>query len=233
MVMPTVILPGYLAGAAPYQGMAQMLTQLGYPTWLVPLRRRSWLPTIGGRSVSPILAQLDATVQTVLKETGETRINLVGHSAGGWIARIYLGETPYSIHSADRDRPKLWRGHLQTATLITLGTPHVSQERWTRRNLDFVNSAYPGAFHENIRYVCVAGKAAYGERSWQGWFTYNSYLLTAGKGNCWGDGITPIAAAHLEGADNQILEGVYHSPGASRTWYGSSEIVEVWARYLV
>lgn len=231
MPLPTVIIPGYLAGAAPYQPLVAELKQRGIPAVTVPLSRWSWLPTLGGRSVQPILAAIDRTVQQLKAETGQNQLNLVGHSAGGWIARIYLGDRPYTVHPPDYQRPNRWAGHKHVATLITLGTPHTSQERWTRRNLDFVNQTYPGAFYPSVRYVCVAGKAVYGRR-WRTWFTYNSYQITGGRGDCWGDGITPIEAAHLTNAENLVLEQVYHSPEPGVSWYGSPSVVERWAAYL-
>ncbi|NJR60585.1 MAG: lipase [Cyanobacteria bacterium CRU_2_1] len=232
MALPTVILPGYLAGASPYAEMEKGLRELGFPAATVPLRRRDWLPTLGGRSVVPILQSLDRAVKQVMQETGSDRINLVGHSAGGWIARIYLGEIPYDVHPGDSGKVCLWKAHPQVATLVTLGTPHVSQERWTKRNLEFVKTHYPGAFYSAVRYVCVAGKAIYGDRSWGNWFTYSSYELTCGQGKCWGDGITPVEAAHLDGAENLTLDGVLHSPRQGKAWYGSPAIVPVWADYL-
>jgi pimeloyl-ACP methyl ester carboxylesterase len=231
MPLPTVILPGYLAGAETYVDLEQQLTGLGFPTKTVPLKRRDWIPTIGGRSVRPILEALDNTVKTIMDQTGNDRINLVGHSAGGWISRIYLGEVPYDIHADDVGKPYVWKAHPWVANLITLGTPHVSQERWTRRNLDFVKDNYPGAFHPNVRYVCIAGKSILGQR-WRTWFSYNSYELTCGQGNVWGDGITPVTAAHLTGAENVLLENVLHSPRRNCLWYGSPEIVNTWADYL-
>jgi triacylglycerol esterase/lipase EstA (alpha/beta hydrolase family) len=105
MALPTVIIPGYLAGAAPYEPMVADLRQQGIDAVVVPLTRSSWLPTLGGRSVQPILAAIDATVNRLKAESGSDRLNLVGHSAGGWIARIYLGEKPYDIHAADQIDP--------------------------------------------------------------------------------------------------------------------------------
>ena len=225
MALPTVILPGYLAGAGPYREREVALGEWGVGATTVPLSRWDWLPTVGGRSVSPILAALDQTVERVLAATGAAQINLVGHSAGGWVSRIYLGEVAYGVHRGDRDRRQCWAAHPRIASLITLGTPHVSQERWTRHNLNFVNQTYPGAFYPGVRYVCLAGKAAYGENTLTGWFTYNSYGLTIGQGRCWGDGITPIAAAHLEGAKNLVMDGVYHSPKPGQRWYGTAAVV--------
>lgn len=232
MPLPTVILPGYLASAVPYREMEAGLQQLGGTAVTVPLRRRDWLPTLGGRSVLPILQQLHRTVEQVMQQTGSEAINLVGHSAGGWICRIYLGEVPYSIHPGDANQVCLWKAHPIVKTLVTLGTPHVSQERWTKRNLDFVKTHYPGAFHTGVRYVCVAGKSAYGTRSLGNWFTYSSYEMTCGQGGCWGDGVTPIAAAHLTGAENLTLDQVWHSPRPGKLWYGSASVVPVWATYL-
>ncbi|MGG6297498.1 esterase/lipase family protein [Leptolyngbya sp. AN02str] len=231
MPLPTVILPGYLAGAGPYREMEQALESLGFVVATVPLKRSDWFPTLGGRSVTPILEQLDATVKRVQDKTGSDRLNLVGHSAGGWISRIYLGEVPYLIHAGDRTKTGLWKAHPQISTLITLGTPHTSQERWTKRNLNFVKDNYPGAFYPTVRYICVAGKSIYGQRL-RSWFAHSSYELTCGQGTCWGDGITPIEAAHLDGATNLTLENVLHSPRPGKLWYGSASIVPHWATYL-
>lgn len=231
MPLPTVILPGYLAGYEPYREMEEGLSDLGFPVMTVPLKRRDWLPTIGGRSVRPILEQLEQTVKTAMERYGSDRINLIGHSAGGWISRIYLGEVPYTIHPSDVGQPCLWKGNTHVSTLVTLGTPHISQERWTKRNLDFVKLNYPGAFHPTVRYVCVAGQSIYGDR-WRNWFAYSSYELTCGQGRCWGDGITPVEAAHLLGAENLVLEGVIHSPRPGKDWYGSSTTLGKWASYL-
>lgn len=230
MVLPTVILPGYLAGAIDYRDLEQALQAQGIPAKTVPLRWQDWLPTLGGRSMTPILHQIDASVQQVLQEQGSDKINLIGHSAGGWLARIYLGEQPYCIHPKD-GHDCLWHARPHVASLITLGTPHTSLERWTRKNLDFVNQTYPGAFYPDIRYVCVAGKTIYGSRP-TNWLAYSSYKLTCGTGMCWGDGITPIAAAHLNGAENLTLEGANHSPRADRLWYGSPDLLPTWTKYL-
>ncbi|RMH67918.1 MAG: lipase [Cyanobacteria bacterium J003] len=231
-MLPVVVLPGYLAAAPDYYPLRDDLRQLGFVVEVVPLRTRSWLPTLGGRSVAPILRALDTTIQSVLNETGAPSVYLIGHSAGGWISRIYLGDQPYD--------GKVWAGHKWVHTLITLGTPHRSQERWTRRNLDFVNTTYPGAYYGQIRYVCLAGKAIYGTSrgSFANWLTYQSYKLTCGEGACWGDGVTPVAAAHLEGAENLVYENVLHAPRRrlrdrpDAPWYGSPEIVAHWQQYL-
>jgi pimeloyl-ACP methyl ester carboxylesterase len=233
MPLPTVILPGFFAGAIEYRALEQALQKLGFPTAIVPLRQRDWFPTVGGRSMIPILRQLDQTVKQLRQDYNVSQVNLIGHSAGGWIARIYLGEQPYTIHNDISETAGLWHAYPYVATLVTLGTPHVSQERWTQRNLDFVKINYPGAFYPDVKYVCVAGKAIYGARRPGQWLAYNSYKLTCGVGNCWGDGITPVEAAHLDGATNLTLEGVLHSPRRGGIWYGSPDVMQSWVSYLV
>jgi triacylglycerol esterase/lipase EstA (alpha/beta hydrolase family) len=232
MPLPTVILPGYFASASDYRELEKSLVDRGFPTVIVPLSKGDWLPTLGGRSMVPILRQLDRTVKQMLQQYGVSQLNLIGHSAGGWISRIYLGEKPYTIHGDVLEDVGLWNAHPCVHTLITLGTPHVSVERWTRKNLDFVKIHYPGAFHSQVRYVCVAGKSVFGKRRFGTWLAYKSYELTIGKGDSWGDGITPVEAAHLDGAQNLVLDGVWHSPRSPGKWYGSPDVLPAWSEYL-
>lgn len=233
-VRPIVILPGYLAAAVAYEPLRQTLEAKGYPARLVPLQVKDWLPTLGGQPVTPILNQLAQTIQTTCAEFKVETVTLLGHSAGGWIARIYLGSIPYN--------GKIWAGRQQIACLVSLGTPHRSYERWTRTNLNFVNQHYPGAFWPHVNYICVAGSAVQGQAfrwadlpqwNWSQWIAYNSYNMTLAQGDTWGDGITPIQAAHLEGAMNLTLDGVFHAPNQDhRPWYGSESVLPRWLELL-
>lgn len=229
MPLPIVILPGFFESAEAYYRLEKSLQDLGFPTVTVPLQRLDWIATLGGRPVTPILQQLDCTVKRILQQQGVSQINLISHSAGGWISRIYLGEVAYGKRNLNL---LTWKAHPKVATLVTLGTPHTSLERWTRWNLDFVNNNYPGAFHQKVHYVCVAGKTIFGKRQFGNWLAYSSYKLTCGKGNTWGDGITPIEAAHLDGARNLVIEDVMHSPRSSKPWYGSQKSLSIWSQYL-
>jgi triacylglycerol esterase/lipase EstA (alpha/beta hydrolase family) len=237
-MLPTVILPGYLESASVYLPLAQTLIDRGSPTTVVPIKFWDWVPTIGGRSMVPILRLLQQTVTKSLTENQVPQINLIGHSAGGWISRIFIGAKPYDIHNDATEADGLWNNRGSIATLICLGTPQVSGERWTKKNLNFVNDNYPGAFYPEVDYTCVAGKSLYGESRWG--LAYQSYQITCGNGQTWGDGITPIEAAHLAGARNLIIEGVKHSPRSSMAqaklskdpWYGSPDALEQWVGYL-
>ena len=55
-----------------------------------------------------------------------------------------------------------------------------------------------------------------------------------------GDSVVPNRSAFLQGADNVLLDGVFHSMGkigarevSSRPWYGSEEVIDAWAAHLL
>jgi len=55
-----------------------------------------------------------------------------------------------------------------------------------------------------------------------------------------GDGVVPNRCALLEGAENIVIGGVFHSMSQIGTfeeespfvWYGSEKVVDLWAKYL-
>ena len=61
---------------------------------VVPLQLRDWLPTtFRGESFRFYVERLDTALQRLYEEHGP--VCLVGHSAGGWVPRILLGDQPY------------------------------------------------------------------------------------------------------------------------------------------
>lgn len=180
--LPVVIVPGYGSDAAAYGPMRALLAEElgpGACVHVVPVRAATWARTLGGRPVTPILELLDGAVRAALEESGAEKVHLVAHSAGGWIARIYLGSKPYFGRE--------WRGAEVVDTLLCLGTPQRSAEPITMGNMKFVNKEYPGAYEADVRYVCIAGDGctiadgglAANWRFWErDWFARVSYRLT-------------------------------------------------------
>ncbi|KAK3007481.1 hypothetical protein RJ639_013580 [Escallonia herrerae] len=68
-------------------------------------------------------------------------------------------------------------------------------------------------------------------------FIGQGYKQVCGQADVYGDGVVPEISAHLEGALNISLDGVYHSPVGSdddsRPWYGSPTILEQWVHHLL
>lgn len=271
---PVLVVPAFYLDAQVFKPLVQELRSRGFNAALPPVRWTDWVPTLGGRSVRPILDRMDwaltqllegyevtedtsleiplprpATYQDWLTEfrdaskgaqpqleltgpwQGSSKAALVASSAGGWISRIFLGRgPPYSeavYHGADR-----------VHTLVTLGTPHTSAEPVTRRNIDYVNEHYKCM--DEVRYVAIGSKTVQG-KAWLNNsvqdFAYQSYNICCGKGDVWGDGVTPLECAlALEGAEHIVMEGAKHVPLGKQKeeghWYGSGPYLEQWISVL-
>ncbi|MFN5862677.1 MAG: esterase/lipase family protein, partial [Pseudanabaena sp.] len=142
MTTTNIILAGYLAGASDYIPIAKKLEKKNLAATVVALKWWDWVPTVGGRSIAPILEKLDQTVNLELEKSGASKVNIIAHSAGGWLSRIYLGDRPYY--------DKVWNARSKVAKLVCLGTPQRSLEPWSLPNLGFVNDNYPDAFYDDI-----------------------------------------------------------------------------------
>ncbi|VAI42919.1 unnamed protein product [Triticum turgidum subsp. durum] len=78
------------------------------------------------------------------------KLSLIGHSAGGWLARVYMEEF----------------GTSDISLLLTLGTPHLPPPKGvsgvidqTRGLLNYVEkNCAPAVYTPELRYVCIAGR---------------------------------------------------------------------------
>lgn len=123
-------------------------------------------------------------------------------------------------------------------------------------SLKFANYFYPrGDAFPGVQVVCLVGNAIVGrdllagdeaQQAQEGsvnrvqasgkldaYFAFQGYKSGCGRGDVPGDGVTPIEIAHLPGAENVVLEGVWHGPQGSveRPWYG--DVLHLWEKYLV
>jgi hypothetical protein len=131
-------------------------------------------------------------------------------------------------------------------------------ERARGSTLALTNLRYPGAHEPGVRYVAVCGRSVRGAEL-QGWRpglplapvgAGVSYRASCGEAEVEGDGVTPVATAMLEGAEQVVLEGVLHQPGpggeskeeegaggsagsGGDRWYGSKSVVALWAPLLL
>lgn len=197
---------------------------------IAPIAMFDWLAVIASNEYSSLLGILDRAVHASLHAAGADRLTLVAHSAGGVLARIYMGDQPYG------KRRLVFNGFQRVATFVSLGTPHRTMRCGRAGGLDqitFVQDHYPEAYWRFIRYVTVMGKSVFGiengppiqRGAWQ------SYQMISGTGCQWGDGVVPLECGLLEGAHHVVLASIRHDPRPDRPWYGhNEEVVRTWWR---
>jgi pimeloyl-ACP methyl ester carboxylesterase len=222
ITQPIVIFGGFLSFPGAYGGMRDTLAQItGQPVWIVEARSYDWIRTISRIGWTYLLRKLKRTVHQAVRHSTTGKVTLVGHSAGGVMARLYLSPKPFLGHA--------YGGLDYVDHLITLGSPHYNQRGGRMRR--WVDEQYPGAyFAPQVEYTSVAGKAICGNRrgSFRGRWAYRFYERLSGDGNAWGDGLVPVASALLCESRQVTLDGVSHFTGFGGPWYGTAEVVRRW-----
>ncbi|NTV63580.1 MAG: alpha/beta fold hydrolase [Oscillochloris sp.] len=224
MQRPIVIVGGWLSSPADYIGMARVLAAPPYnrTVYITDISRTEWA-RLRDPHFGPVLDMVARTVELALSETGAERIDLIGHSAGGRVARAYLGHLPYAGVTYD--------GQRYVDSLTTLGTAHETYEIWVKEFANQVNSFYPGAYYEHISYRSVAGESVQGKKygGLEEMLAYRSYETAFGTGEQIGDGIIPTISCYLTGADNLVIKGARHAPyNAPTMWYGARNVLPLW-----
>ncbi|KAJ1399031.1 GPI inositol-deacylase PGAP1-like [Sesbania bispinosa] len=296
---PAVILPGLGNNSGDYNKLEQTLnSKYGVPTVVAKVSRLDWFRNAAGLldtnywrgtlQPRPVLDWYLKRVHDAVQEAkelaqGET-LSLIGHSAGGWLARVYMEEFGLS--------------HI--SLLLTLGTPHLPPPKGvsgvidqTRGLLDYVEKNCSKAVYspqlksessfdwfgevtldaslllEPSSEKYIEGARIFGKSNpnveavvttnssqlvpeaaimntastsppnttLRARFVGQGYKQVCGQADVWGDGVVPEVSAHLEGALNICLDGVYHSPVGSddalRPWYGSPDVLEQWVEHLL
>jgi len=207
----------------------------------------SWYLRAAKASVEQAVAQRQQALQatsglfgSMLPTSSDARVVLVGHSAGGWLARALCLDEVWA------------RQHVRA--IVSLGAPHLGpppdvadQTRGTVANL---NVQAPGAFlrgaassggmnaaPSSLVYVTVASGRIVGDAAAPpgsaARTAYNSYQMVCGEGDVQGDGIVPLSSAHLDGATQLTLD-CFHSlaePGTARPtdeWYAAEPVIDQW-----
>lgn len=275
---PAVILPGLGNNSGDYQSLKQTLSEkYGVSAVVAKVSRLDWLRNAAGLvdpnywrgtlQPRPVLDWYLNRIEEAVEEAKESgngseteTVSLIGHSAGGWLARVYMEEF----------------GSSDISLLLTLGTPHLPPPKdvegvidQTRGLLHYVqHNCSRAVYTPELKYVCVAGRFIKGSRFFRNSdtgpavstqvvsetsasgtpsapnavtlrarFVGQGYKQVCGEAEVWGDGVVPEVSAHLEGALNIFLDGVYHSPvgadDATRPWYGSPQVLDQWVQHLL
>jgi pimeloyl-ACP methyl ester carboxylesterase len=246
VVQPIVLLGGFGSPSALYVEFRDRLSEIaGQPVWVVPTQVWDWIPSVVPYGWAHLLTRLQRSVQQALQRSVQQalqrsvqhalhrsttgKVTLIGHSAGGVLARLYLAPEP--------SMGRAYRGLDHVDHLVTLGSPHYNQQRWLHGGMmsRWIERRYPGAFYgDQVRYTCVAGRLMRGDRrgSLHERNAYRFYDKIAGDGTAWGDGLIPVQAALLDGARQIVLEGVSHFTGFGGPWYGSKDVLPRWWREI-
>ena len=260
-----LILPGFCTETEDYTRPGSLAPNLLKRGWdesqvhVLPMKRIDWATTLvcgaidknfwqgsakpDGPAYSWYLSRVANEIRNidtqVKKEHGEhakAKIVLVGHSAGGWLARAAVG---YGTSEGANSNIQIDMGNL--LGLVTLGSPNrpspVGAVDMTGGALRETNNQFPGAyFSDKLFYISAAGNAVKGcsmsstcASNTTEKLAFHSYKQVSGSGRGNGDGIVPTRIAHLPGAVQINLDNVYHTPElSSSSWYGSDDILDQW-----
>jgi hypothetical protein len=250
VVEPTVlVLGGFLTSPPLYTPMRRRLLERGaahvvvapvwLPDWLIAIQRGIGpLLTRSGRALLEACEVADASPRS-----RGAPLLVVGHSAGGMIARLLTSPEPFECRRLGAAP--------HVGAIVMLGTPNlVSPTGLAGRRLadsatDFATRVVPGpAFAPTTGYLAVAsrshvGRAAGdpGERLTFGLYRSVHADAAGGPGGSpggWsgdgilGDGLIPVESALLPGAEGIVLDGIAHGPARRGPWYGSDEALDGW-----
>jgi len=219
-----IILPGLGNSAADYSNLAVQLQTKNLHVEVAPVARIDWARNAAGLldtaywtgSLKPrptvdwYLDRIATAIAAAKSVAGpDVPLTLLAHSAGGWLGRLYMLEYDPSSTTQGIDR------------FVSLGAPHLAPPPGvvdqTRGILTWISENCPGCYHDDVEYVTIAGKYIKGAPftgpgGWQRRVVGAGYQQVCGDSSVWGDGVVPVPAAHLDGALQLTLEGVYHSP---------------------
>lgn len=235
-----IILPGLGNAATDYKELRDKLQVRGYAHVEVAAVKR-WQWGLNARGMftkaywqntltpSPTLNWYFEHVTNafqLLREDYEGPISILGHSAGGWLARAYLS----SLGS-----------HMPIASLVTLGTPHEpppeGRPDQTRGLLKYVmDKCSVGESVES--FTSVAGCGTVGRTLGAGGsvreiVAHASYAAVCGEGGVDGDGITPVASTKVPEARSVTCLCEHSMLTSPDNWYGSDAPLDDWIDYLL
>lgn len=277
---PVVLCPGFgndrIDYVEPLQqpadvGLVSVLQRRGFSNvHIVPVARGDWVRVAGGlldvpafytntalptgRGYGWYIQRLKDTVNEAYEASGGQRVLLLGHSAGGWLARAAMANGLWDLEGDVRTADRI-------CCLTTIGAIHQPPVDCgtcvTHGALAYTDREYPGALlaNEGIAYVSVGGDAIRGNdkvadndtrqtqadrvdatrgEGSQARVAFTSYKAVCGNGYTTGDGVVPLEWTQLPGAKHLTLDGVLHSINEAGTtlptdrWYGSEGVIDRW-----
>ncbi len=240
-VGPTVLILGGLITSPPlYWPLRDRLLRRGAAAVVIaPIWLPDWLLAVP-RGMGPIVTRAGRTLlrAAAVAETASrgAPILVIGHSAGGIVARILTAAEPFEGRRLGASE--------RIGAIVTLGAPHqvargsgegVASRELGRRAVDFAQRVVPGAtFAPRVGYLSVASEAVVGRSSGPGrerigFLSYRSLIGDAADpAGTPGDGVVPTACALLPGSGHVVLDDADHRILGRPPWYGSEAVVDRW-----
>jgi pimeloyl-ACP methyl ester carboxylesterase len=239
---PIVVLGGYGSSWRDYRDSIKALTQVtGRRVYVANITRATWA-FANLTSYGFLLERAHQVVNRALRETNSERVVLIGHSAGGVVARAYLADNLTDLPQRKRLARAIhsYHGHRHVSHFYALGSPLRGTQPLPNNNLAlriiaWLDEHYPGAFYApEVRYLSVTSKLIKGNANGKSWerLAYRYYRFLCGDGTVWGDGVVPNQLCFANGIPTLQITNVGHSPFA-KYWYMSHvECVRAWWRYF-
>ncbi len=219
---PIIILGGFLITSDSYSPTKNAIENISdRKVYVVDVTRGDWFKSNSEEGWITILNKVRKMVDFALNETKAKKIDLIGHSSGGIMLRLYLSNEPF--------KDEIYNGKAITKNIITLGSPHQAVRATKLRR--FVDEKYPGNFFKNINYVSIGGKVAINSRQTSlltKLVAKNSYKSISGDKNESGDGLVPLSSSLLKNSQQIIVPNTVHGGIFGKNWYGSTEKVKEW-----
>ena len=219
---PIIILGGFLITSDAYNSVKNTIENISdRKVYVVDVTRGDWFKSNSAEGWITILNKVKEIVAFALNETKAKKVDLIGHSSGGIMLRLYLSSEPF--------KDAMYNGKSTTRNLITLGSPHQAVRATKLRR--FVDEKYPGNFFKNINYVSIGGKVKINSKQTSlltKLVAKNSYKSISGDKNESGDGLVPLSSSLLKNSQHIILPNTVHGGIFGKNWYGSTSKVKEW-----
>ena len=219
---PIIILGGFLITEEAYRPAKNTIENIsGRKVYIVDVKRIDWIKSNTAEGWIHILNKVQHKVAFALAETKAEKVDLIGHSSGGIMLRLYLSSEPF--------KDAIYNGQSITRNLITLGSPHQAVRATKLRR--FVDEKYPGNFFKNINYVSIGGKVEINSKQTSlltKLVARNSYKSISGDKNESGDGLVPLSSSLLKNSQQITLPNTVHGGIFGKNWYGSTSKVREW-----
>ena len=219
---PIIILGGFLITSDSYNPAKNAIANIsGRKVYVVDITRGDWFKSNSAEGWITILNKVKKMVTFALNETKANKIDLIGHSSGGIMLRLYLSSEPF--------KDAIYNGKSTTRNLITLGSPHQAVRATKLRR--FVDEKYPGNFFKNINYVSIGGKVEINSKQTSlltKLVARNSYKSISGDKNESGDGLVPLSSSLLKNSQQIIVPNTVHGGIFGNNWYCSTSKVREW-----